>query len=77
MAIFWESQETNSEEFGFSGNVVEMSTTRPWLTRENIPKASILNETADIANKYCVICPKGGWDYYDLENHYGGDQYFW
>ena len=38
MAIFWESQETNSEEFGFSGNVVEMSTTRPWLTRKPFQK---------------------------------------
>ena len=70
MAMFRESQATNCEEFGFSGNVVEMSTTRPRLTKENIPKASVLSETADIKDKYCVICPKGGWDYDDLETHY-------
>ena len=29
MAIFWESQEAHTEEFGYSENVVEMSTIRP------------------------------------------------
>ena len=70
MAIFWESQEAHTEEFGYSENVVEMYTIRPVITRENMPNASLLEQTADIRDKYCVICPKGGYNFEDMDNHY-------
>ena len=46
-----------------------MSTTRPVITVDNIPKASFLAETADVSDKYCIICPKGGWNYEGLVDH--------
>ena len=59
MALFWESQETNSEEFGFSMYPIDMTITREVLTRDNIPKWY-----SDLADKACIICPMGvNWDY--------------
>ena len=70
MAMFLESQETNSDEFGFSNYPVEMNTTREAITRDNFPSAvDLWNDYA--SDNACVICPKGGnWDYDTLEHHY-------
>ena len=70
MAIFWESQKTNSEEFGFSMYPVEMTTTREVLTRDNIPSVYHLYYS-DVSDKACVICPMGGnWNYDKMLSHY-------
>ena len=42
MAMFWETQESHTEEYGFSENVVEMSLIRPVITKENMPNALLL-----------------------------------
>ena len=70
MAMFWDSQETHNEEFGFSQNVVEMSLIRPVITRENMPNILLLEQTPDIRDKYCVIFPKGGYNFEEMDNHY-------
>ena len=47
-----------------------MSTIRPVITRENMPNVLLLEQTPDIRDKYCVICPKGGYNFEDMDNHY-------
>ena len=71
MAIFQGMQESQTEEFSYSEYVVEMSLIRPVITEENMPNYLLLEQLPeDQRDLYCAICPKGGFNYEDLDSHY-------
>ena len=64
-------QESQTEEIGYSQNVVEMSLVRPVLTEENMPNYLLLEQLPeDQRDLYCVICPKGGFNFEEMDTHY-------
>ena len=60
--------KSQGPEFGFRHCVAGFSTDRI-VNEDTVPIYEELRETEDIADKFCLICQKGGMDLSKLSTH--------